>query len=175
MPNAHMITVMQGEFKVSVQKDEVLSTILGSCIATCIWDPVACVGGMNHFLLPGNAGEKAGNLSYGVNAMELLINAVLQLGAQRNRLQCKLFGGASMFETCSGVGKKNSEFAFWFLRNEDLAVVSHNVGGNRGRKIRFWPCDGRAQMMLLEDAWQEPASQAAVPKPVPPVGGVTLF
>ena len=85
--------IVQGEYRVSRDPSEVLSTVLGSCVAVCLWDPAAKVGGMNHFLLPAAPGQgDAKMLRYGAHAMEVLINEVLKLGARRKALQAKLFG-----------------------------------------------------------------------------------
>ena len=83
--DARKVHVIQGEFHVSDDADLVLTTILGSCVAACVRDPVARVGGMNHFLLPGETGGEG--LRYGVQSMELLVNALLRRGARRDRLQ----------------------------------------------------------------------------------------
>ncbi len=83
------------------------TTILGSCVAACLHDPLAGVGGMNHFLLPGDDNEDPGNLRYGVHAMELLINALLGLGAKRDRIEAKLFGGAHVVHNLADIGARN--------------------------------------------------------------------
>ncbi|MDH6235247.1 chemotaxis receptor (MCP) glutamine deamidase CheD, partial [Mesorhizobium soli] len=89
------ITVMRGEFHVVDRPEVVLTTILGSCVAACLRDPYAGVGGMNHFLLPGTLGAARRDAErYGVHLMELLVNGLLARGAQRQRLEAKLFGGA---------------------------------------------------------------------------------
>jgi chemotaxis protein CheD len=102
------VQVTQGDAHVSIDPGEVLTTVLGSCIAACIRDPEAGVGGMNHFLLPDGAGADQGALRFGVNAMEILINGLLQRGAQRHRLEAKLFGGASVIAGLSDVGAANA-------------------------------------------------------------------
>jgi len=90
------VRVIQGEYRVSDDPDVVLTTILGSCVAACLRDPHARVGGMNHFLLPGRADCPSAQEAerYGVHLMELLVNGLLQRGAKRQRLEAKLFGGA---------------------------------------------------------------------------------
>ena len=92
------IPIVQGDFAVSDVEGTVISTVLGSCVAACIYDPLARVGGMNHFLLPGNPDRDGSDQSrrYGVYLMEMLLNGLFQKGAARSRLQVKLFGGASM-------------------------------------------------------------------------------
>ena len=107
------INVVQGEYSVSADPNVVFTTILGSCVAACIRDPVAGVGGMNHFLLPGNEnGARSTEAErYGVHLMELLVNGLMKKGARRDRLEAKLFGGAKMMERLSDIGKLNASFA----------------------------------------------------------------
>lgn len=144
---ARLIHVVQGEYRLSSDPEVVLTTILGSCVAACLRDGVAGVGGMNHFLLPGDANTDADSLNYGVNSMELLINGLLQSGATRDRLEAKLFGGACVVQGLSSdVGAKNSEFALQFLQAERIRCVSHSLGGVQARRIRYWPVSGRAAM-----------------------------
>lgn len=146
-----VINVLQGESRISNDPETMLTTLLGSCVAACLWDPVARVGGMNHFLLPGQSGDQGGSTRYGVNAMELLVNGLIKQGAERPRLQVKLFGGAKMFDGSANVGEKNVAFARWFMQSEGIPIAMECLGGRNGRKIRFWPCTGRAQRMFLED------------------------
>jgi chemotaxis protein CheD len=141
------IHVIQGEFHVAEGDDVVLTTILGSCVAACIRDPMTGVGGMNHFLLPGEAGDEG--LRYGVQSMELLVNAMLRRGARRERLEVKLFGGAHLFDGLSDVGAQNSTFAERFVRDEGLNYVGGSLRGDRARRIQFWPSSGRARQILL--------------------------
>lgn len=141
------IHVIQGQFHVAEGDDVVLTTILGSCVAACIRDPVARVGGMNHFLLPGATGDEG--LRYGVQSMELLVNALLRKGARRDRLEVKLFGGAHLFDGLSDVGGQNSTFAERFVRDEGLNYVGGSLRGDRARRIQYWPASGRARQILL--------------------------
>jgi len=141
------IHVIQGEFHVASGDDVVLTTILGSCVAACIRDPVLGIGGMNHFLLPGATGDEG--LRYGVQSMELLLNALLRKGARRERLEVKLFGGAHLFDGLSDVGAQNSSFAERFLKDEGLNYVGGSLRGDRARRIQFWPVSGRARQILL--------------------------
>ncbi|HEY0266340.1 MAG TPA: chemotaxis protein CheD [Rhizomicrobium sp.] len=146
------VQVIQGETYVTGDACEVLTTVLGSCIAACIRDPLAKVGGMNHFLLAhGRAGD-ANATRYGVNAMEILINGLLQRGALRARLQAKLFGGASVIAGLSDVGAGNAAFAEKFLADEGIALVGGDVGGSRARRVQFWPVSGRARLLAAPGA-----------------------
>src|ERR1700742_4624683 len=116
------VQVTQGETYVTGDAREVLTTVLGSCIAACIRDPKAQVGGMNHFLLAQGRGHDRDATRYGVNAMEILINGLLKRGAARERLQAKLFGGASVIAGLSDVGASNVDFARKFLADEGIAL-----------------------------------------------------
>ncbi len=172
-----LVHVIQGEHGVTRDPSTIYTTILGSCVATCMWDPVAGVGGMNHFLLPGEREGCGESMRYGVNAMELLINGLLRNGAARPRLQAKLFGGAHVIKSLSDVGAQNAEFAIRFLNDEGITCVAKSLGGNQARRVRFWPTDGRAGQMLLESTSPEVmiAERArAVPAPVAE-GSAELF
>jgi chemotaxis protein CheD len=149
------VHVIQGEFKVVNDPDVVLTTVLGSCIAACLRDPVAGIGGMNHFLLPGSAEALASGgdaTRYGVHLMELLINGLLKQGARRDRLEAKIFGGAKTIAAFSNVGQQNAEFASRFLSDEGIPIVSSSTGGDAGRKLEFWPVSGRARQYALTGA-----------------------
>jgi chemotaxis protein CheD len=142
-----------------------------------MWDAVAAVGGINHFLLPGDE-SSSDSMKYGVNAMELLVNGLLQRGASRQRLHAKLFGGARVVQNLSDIGDKNGEFAQKFLRMENIACVGQSLGGDRARRIRFWPQTGRAAQILLEASNPEVQS-AERRRPTPPAspaaGSIELF
>lgn len=170
--------VVQGEFRVIRDPRVVLTTILGSCVATCVWDDVACVGGMNHFLLPGDDGASSDHVKYGVNAMELLINGLLKEGAARSRLRAKLFGGAHVVQSLGDIGAKNAAFAQKFLGLECIPCVGQSLGGERARRIRFWPTTGRASQFLLAptQASELLAERQLQPTPADPAAGkVELF
>ncbi|MFZ0942766.1 MAG: chemotaxis protein CheD [Syntrophobacteraceae bacterium] len=120
----------------------VIKTLLGSCVAVCLYDSVERIGGMNHIFLPGKADLKHfDNVArYAVNAMELLINRVMTLGGKRQHLIAKVFGGAHVLPTISpenGVGARNSEFVIEFLQMETISIVSRDLGGHDARKIHF--------------------------------------
>lgn len=126
----------------------VISTLLGSCVAACLYDPVAGVAGMNHFLLANRRYSRDMPVSvteagrYGINAMELLINDMLHLGASRSRIRAKAFGGGAVLESVARdnflcVGGVNERFIREFLKNEGIPLESDDLGGNRGRVIKF--------------------------------------
>jgi len=149
---ARRVHVPQTGHAVGDEPDLVLFTILGSCVACCMRDPVRRIGGMNHFLLPGGEGVcDPLSMRYGVNAMELLINGLLQRGARRDRLEAKLFGGARVLNHSKDIGRSNAEFALDFLRDEGIAHVGGSLGGDKARRVEFWPYEGRARQILLQD------------------------
>ncbi|PCI05655.1 MAG: chemotaxis protein CheD [Hyphomicrobiales bacterium] len=155
--------VRQGEHVVSDDPDLVISTLLGSCVAACVHDPVAGVGGMNHFLLPGEDTSKYGESGrYGAFLMEALLNGVYAIGASRDRLQIKLFGGGSITNSSIDPGKLNIEFALRFARDEGLNVVSSSLGGTQGRRIEFNAVTGNVRQKFMTEV---PVVEAAV-KPI---------
>lgn len=168
------IHVIQGEFHVSGDPGVVLTTVLGSCVAACLHDPVARVGGMNHFLLADDAGKGGDEeaVRYGAYAMEMLINGLLKLGASRLRLQAKLFGGARMFNGLSDVGAANASFARRFLAAEGISVIGDSLGGSAARRVEFWPESGRARQRLNVAAEPAPAPRRPAPADL---GEVELF
>jgi chemotaxis protein CheD len=153
-----LVHVVQGDFAVAAEAEIILTAILGSCVAACLRDPVAGVGGMNHFLLPASGDDTANPVFYGAQAMELLINALLKRGARKERLEAKLFGGGRLLGNLSDIGAKNADFARTFLRAEGIACIAESLGGERARRVRFWPHSGRARQALL-------ASRLPVPEP----------
>jgi chemotaxis protein CheD len=147
------IHVIQGEYHVTADPNVILVTLLGSCVAACIRDPVARVGGMNHFLLPGceqkfDASEAE---RYGAHLMELLVNGLLQKGARKERLEAKLFGGARTMEGLSDIGARNAAFAERFLKDEEINLIGGSLGGDNGRRVQFWPVSGRARQAMMTD------------------------
>ena len=170
------VHLIQGEQRVSRDADVVLSTLLGSCVAACLYDPTARVGGMNHFLLPGDREGADDGLCIGVHAMELLVNELLQNGARRQNLVGKLFGGARMLRGLTDVGEMNATFAERFLQREGIALVGGSLRGERGRRVQFWPASGRARQALMENGLADvfARERRAAPKVVDH-GAVELF
>lgn len=173
------IHIVQGEQYVTDDPDVMLTTLLGSCIAACIRDPVAGVGGMNHFLLPGSRTVGPDGLArrHGVHAMELLVNALLSHGARRERLEAKLFGGARLIDGLTDVGRQNADFAEQFLRDEGIRHVGGSLRGEHGRRIQFWPVAGRARQSLIDRDGQIFEAERRIRPIAPPVdeGSVELF
>lgn len=147
--------VGQGEFFVERDPSVILSTTLGSCVATCIYDDEAKVGGMNHFLLPSVEHVGDADSLLGVNLMELLINNLIHIGADKRRLKAKLFGGGRVIDHRAKIGEKNARFARQFIADEGIPCISESLEGNAGRRIRFWPTTGRAQQIFLKNTHDE--------------------
>ena len=120
-----------------------VSTILGSCVAVCLWDPEAHVGGMNHFLLPRGAGAR-----YGSDAMPQLIDEMVGRGAHVARMVAKVFGGACVIPGFTGprkaIGQQNAEIALEVLAAHSIPVRANDTGGRRGRKLLFHTGTGQA-------------------------------
>lgn len=149
------VKVLPGEYYVS-NEDLVVMTVLGSCIAACIWDGKARTGGMNHFMLPeGDGGEGSGR--YGSYAMELLINEMFKLGARRETMQAKIFGGAQVMAgfTTMNVGERNTQFVLDYLSTERIPVVSQDVLDIHPRKVCFFPVTGKALVKRLAHSHPE--------------------
>lgn len=163
--------VIQGEFAISDAPEAVLTTVLGSCVAACLFDPVRQIGGMNHFLLPDAGGATDSlDLRFASASMEQLVNALLKRGAERSRLRAKLFGGAKMMSGLPDIGRRNGDAAMEYLTAERIPCLSHSLGGTTARRVRFWPVGGRAQQLVLGQEVAEPPIRAA-----PTVGNMELF
>lgn len=165
------INIVQGEFHVSNDKALSITTLLGSCVAACIHDPAAQVGGMNHFLLPGNEASTPLFSRHGVHLMELLINGLLKKGAVRHRLEAKLFGGARTMQGLGDIGTTNAKFAQDFLRREGIAITGGSLGGETGRRIQFWPASGRVMQKLVRAVEEKPIAEPIAPS----TGDLELF
>ncbi|ALG70733.1 chemotaxis protein [Azospirillum thiophilum] len=150
---AETVKIGLGQQSVSDIAGLMIATTLGSCVAACIHDPVRAIGGMNHFMLPDvPASELDGDgaaARYGSVAMELLIDALLAGGAERARLQVKLFGGGRVIESSYDIGGLNSRFALDYVRTEGLTLAGQDLGGGSARRIHYFPQDGRAFRRLL--------------------------
>lgn len=149
------VKVLPGEFYVSSQ-DELVTTVLGSCVSACIHDPRRGIGGMNHFMLPEPMGERdswsatVGRAArYGSDAMEQLINAILSAGGQRADLQVKVFGGGRVLAQLTDVGQRNIEFVQRYIAAEKLVLSASDLGDVYPRQVQFFPHTGRARVRLL--------------------------
>jgi len=157
-----------------------LVTLLGSCVAACLFDPLEGVGGMNHFMLPdGRAGDVSAR--YGANAMELLINELLKQGARRSRLQAKVFGGGNVLRGFADpIGTRNANFVLEYLAAEAIPVAAQDLGDIHPRKVCFFVQTGRTLVRRLpatrerEVADVERAYRSRLTS-APASGGVELF
>jgi chemotaxis protein CheD len=149
------VKVLPGEYFVA-SDDLMIMTVLGSCISACIWDTRARAGGMNHFMLPdGDSADGGGR--YGSYAMELLINQMLKMGARRETMQAKVFGGAQVMAgfTSMNVGERNTKFVLDYLSTERIPVVSQDVLDIHPRKVCFFPVTGKALVKRLAHSHPE--------------------
>ena len=128
---------------------ECFSAILGSCIATVIWDPEAMIGGINHLLTPKSRAPDPARIGHDVNLMELLINGVFAAGGARERLEAKMFGGAQMINGLGSTGAANAAFVEKFLKDEGIICTARSTGGTHARRIRAWPAFGRVQQIRV--------------------------
>ncbi|MBA3593629.1 MAG: chemoreceptor glutamine deamidase CheD [Polaromonas sp.] len=158
------VRVLPGQYY-ATQGDGSISTVLGSCVATCLWDPVRRIGGMNHFMLPGEAAAPTSpwalSARFGINAMELLINTMVHLGADRRRFVAKVFGGARVLQGFErfDVGARNSEFVLSFLREEGIELLGQDLLGECPRKVHFFPATGKVQLKRLSLRQDDPVQR----------------
>ena len=175
--------ILPGEYYVT-REDEVIDTVLGSCVAACIRNPRLNIGGMNHFMLPRPSGagsdawEKvAGRATrYGTASMEQLINSVLSAGGARQDLEVKIFGGGRVVAKLSDIGARNLDFVREFLRQEGLRIVAEDSGDVCSRHVQYFPRSGRARVRHLssraaelgakEQRYLERLDQAPVAGPI---------
>lgn len=153
----HAVRLLPAEYRVSNQP-LALVTLLGSCVAACLYDPLVGVGGMNHFMLPGSAGNTRSDIAdgdmsarYGAHAMELVINDLLKRGAHRSRLLAKVFGGGNVlsgFQT-DPIGTRNARFVLQYLVAERIPVVAQDLGDTQPRKVCFFVQTGRTLVRRL--------------------------
>lgn len=144
--------VLPGEYYVT-RRNMVLVTVLGSCVTACIRDVDSGVGGMNHFMLPEEAGGSVVSTSarYGTFAMEVLINHLQKMGVRRNKLEAKVFGGGAVMESLisTNVGVRNAEFVLDFLKTEKIPIVAKDLLDSYPRKVYFFPQTGRVLVRKL--------------------------
>ena len=161
-----VVTIHPGEYY-ATREDTIISTVLGSCVAVAIFDKAKGIGGLNHFMLPGDFGREAAergsvtnddlvrnpNAKYGMYAMELLINDLMKLGVKRADMRSKVFGGGAVLRfsdgSCSAIPASNVEFAFEYLREEGIPVLASDVGGKEPRKIFFYARSGKVLLKRI--------------------------
>ncbi|MCP8937826.1 chemoreceptor glutamine deamidase CheD [Alsobacter sp. SYSU M60028] len=152
-----LVSVAPGGHYVTSDSNEIVVTLLGSCVAACARDTVSGVGGLNHFLLPtGDVHDRAQGsdeaMRFGDYAMETLLNSIYRKGGQRGRIEFKIFGGARVLGGSSllKIGEQNIAFVEKFLRTEGFPIVSRSVGGTAPRRLRFHPATGKAFVQELD-------------------------
>lgn len=143
--------ILPGEFYVTLH-DELIVTVLGSCIAACVRDAKLGIGGMNHFMLPSSdLNEKTGSANrYGNFAMENLINEILKNGGRRENLEVKIFGGGKILTNMTDIGMRNIVFVKEYIKTEGLNLVTENIGEIYPRKVMYFPASGKAFMKKLK-------------------------
>ncbi|BDB26262.1 chemoreceptor glutamine deamidase CheD [Cupriavidus sp. P-10] len=151
------VKLLPNEYYVT-REDVVLTTVLGSCVAACIRDEAAGVGGMNHFMLPDDEGGSAGadrmlspSMRYGSYALEVLINELLKMGARRERLEAKVFGGGAVLAnmTTLNIGDRNADFVLRYLKAEEIRVAAQDLRGPHARRVSYFPAGGLALVRRL--------------------------
>jgi len=149
--------IKPGEYYVSVH-GEMIATVLGSCVAACIRDPVSGIGGMNHFMLPEDSSRGSGTWKdtpvssetrYGNVAMERLINVIIANGGDRRNLEIKVFGGGRVLDLSTDIGGNNVEFVKQYIAKEGFNIATEDVGGVYPRKVQYFPLSGRVRMKKL--------------------------
>lgn len=159
-PEAQIWTakILPGEYYVT-RNEEGITTVLGSCVSACVRDTHLHIGGMNHFMLPENtSSEKNAWLDpviglatrYGSYAMESLINNLLKIGAARNRLEIKLFGGGRILNSMTDVGARNIEFVRQYMKLEGYGISAEDLGGTQPRRVVYFPTSGRVKVRRLK-------------------------
>jgi chemotaxis protein CheD len=149
------VKILPGEYYVTTG-DKLIVTVLGSCVAVCLRDKSTGYSGMNHFLLPNDGTSETGILSesarYGVYAMEILINHLLKLGAAKNRLEAKVFGGGNVLRslTMSLVGQRNAEFVLDYLDNESIPIIAQDLLDAFPRKVYFFADTGKVLVKKIK-------------------------
>lgn len=179
--------LLPGDFYVT-REDEVLDTVLGSCVSACIRNSKTGVGGMNHFMLPrpnGSASDSWGAIAgsatrYGLASMEQLINRILNTGGQRADLEVKIFGGARVLAAATDIGQHNVSFVRDFLKQEGLRVIAEDVGDTTPRHLQYFPVSGRVRVRHLGKGQTEKVASAEQSyltglEKAPVAGSIDLF
>lgn len=164
--NITSVWIEPGEHYVTDDPCEMIATVLGSCVAACIRDPGAGIGGMNHFMLPGKVAAcgtvaAPADMRYGTVAMQRLIGDILARGGRRERLEIKVFGGSTMIGRGGVVGPRNADFVEGYLQGANLQLAAGDLRGDDARRILYFPSSGRALMQLLPRLPQETETTAA--------------
>jgi chemotaxis protein CheD len=150
------IKILPGEY-FATTSDILIVTVLGSCVSACIRDRVSGIAGMNHFLLPNDGSCRDNVLSesarYGAYAMEILINHLIKLGARRENLEAKVFGGGNVLKGFStiNVGERNADFVLEYLKLERIPIVAKDLLDIYPRKVYFFPDSGQVLIRKIKN------------------------
>ncbi len=179
--------ILPGEYYVTTQ-DEIISTVLGSCVSACVRDYKNGIGAMNHFLLPLHKGEawseklKADDATrYGNFAMEHMINDVLKYGGRKQYLEFKVFGGSRVLNGMGDIGNSNIHFVLNYLEVEGYKLSAQDVGGINPRKVLYYPKTGRVRVKKIQDLHndtiikRETEFMHKIEKPEAVTGEIELF
>ena len=150
-------TVFPGQFIIT-SVPALISTVLGSCVSVCLWDKESHIGGLNHYLLPGNESDEMGNANRGLTATTLLVHSMLNRNVKLENLEAKVFGGCNSLYRNNDifkVGERNITMALEVLKSFDIPVVAKHVGGSFGRKIVFNTSTGKVRMRILSKTTAE--------------------
>lgn len=157
MHDCYAAKILPGEYYVTIH-DELITTVLGSCVSACVRDKVFGIGGMNHFMLPANKGEEVSSFGgagestrYGNFAMEQMINDILKNGGRRKNLEIKVFGGGKVLKNMStlDIGQKNIDFVMQYIKDESLKLTAEDLGDVYPRKVLFFPTTGKVRVKKL--------------------------
>ncbi|MCK5877348.1 MAG: chemoreceptor glutamine deamidase CheD [Candidatus Marithrix sp.] len=157
--SGYVAKILPGEYYVTYH-NEILMTVVGSCVAACIRDKEIGIGGMNHFMLPHNTNDRwehtraSAASRYGSVAMEYLINEILKHGGQKENLEIKLFGGGSIMQNIGNIGQQNIDFVKNYVKMEGLKLLAEDLGDVYPRKILFFPNTGLAKIKKLRATQQ---------------------
>jgi chemotaxis protein CheD len=151
--------ILPGEYYVTGE-NEVIVTVLGSCVSACVRDPITGIGGMNHFMLPMSGGSGtdtwvgtaiSATARYGNIAMEHLITSIMKFGGARDRLEVKIFGGGNILSSITGVGQRNIEFIRRYIEAEGLPLLAADLGDVYPRKVYYFPATGKVRVKKLRE------------------------
>ena len=151
-----VVTIHPGEY-FATSDDTIISTVLGSCIAVALFDPARKMGGLNHFMLPGEVTRddiiRSPNAKYGMYAIELLVNELMKLGIRKKDIRAKVFGGGAVLRFADGgmtkIPQSNIDFTFEYLEKESIPILASDVGGREPRKIFMFPTTGKVLLKRI--------------------------
>jgi chemotaxis protein CheD len=149
----HVVKVLPCQLYITEQMDEMLATVLGSCVAACVRDPVANVAALNHFMLPETSQPRstdlAATLRYGNHNMDMLFEGLLARGGKMDRLEIKVFGGGNV-TSGPAVGEENANWVLRYLQGRKLTIAAQHLGGTLPRRLHYFPATGLVLMRQLK-------------------------